>query len=294
MPAESVSPGPGWLHNASGGLWGCPLCQRWGWGEQASLSPPAERCGRNESLPGQSGLFPSAGGFPGRRRRGLTASCCCCWPGSCPPPGAPGCAGSAEEGQDAYPLRPPARQQHPRGRPLTGSGCCCCLGQACCLTAPGVGTGWESDPGFPHPPSFSSSLSFSSSVLDPPLFSSFSSCGRSPRGFLETRERQMSWASSRAGQKRGQLRQRGAAPYLGGQDPGCGSACACACSSSWAAGCASAGTAQAAGEGRWGWSGRAGHPQAPPPPVPAVRPPALSPRGSPGQHGGGSPSAWCR
>ena len=30
VPAESACPGPGWLHNTSGGLRGCPLCRRGG------------------------------------------------------------------------------------------------------------------------------------------------------------------------------------------------------------------------------------------------------------------------
>lgn len=80
-----------------------------------------------------------------------------------------------------------------------------------------------------HSPSFSSSLSSSSSALDPPLFSSFSSCGRSPRGFLEKQKHLMSQYSAGAEGEEGGGR---SSPYLGGRGPVCGSVCACACSSS--------------------------------------------------------------
>lgn len=268
VPAQSGRPGPDWLHNPSAGAPGVSSLGAGGWRGT-----------------GQPELSAAAGVSPSQVSQG-------CSPQPGDPPGGAGMAspqaaaaaglGAAHPGVlRAVPvLRRKERHgscETPGEQPLAGS-------RLCCQGAPGEGRAWDSEPGSPHPPSFSSSLSSSSSVPDPPLFSSFSSCGRSRRGFLGKQECRVSGAALGAGGRGGSC----GSSYRGEQDPGCGSACACAYSSSWAAGCASAGTARAAA-GERGPVSPAGRcqPQQPPPPRPRAP-------GSPGRRGGGSPSAWCR
>lgn len=146
------------------------------------------------------------------------------------------------------------------------------------LTAPSEVHGLGTAPWPCHSPSFSSSLSSSSSALDPPLFSSFSSCGRSLRGFLEKWKHRMSRCSAGA---------------EGEQEGGCGTL-------TWGNGVLRAAlfvfvlvlllrrldVHQPALLGQL-WRKRTG--QTTPGPS---RPSGSIPRGSPGRRAGGSRSAW--